>query len=151
MGRPCPIKDVGLCTGASTTRLIRALNDVRSLPSSLRPLAYRIGASPIKMPGAQTPFRLGWIRSYASGFAVQPPSEPEIPAIEPPSSPDSSPRREPNLKRSAKQRGSRAPSCSNSSANLNQIPSPDKRAIPALPPQRKKRGLAYRDLISFRN
>ena len=40
-------------------RLTLALDDVRSLPSSLRLLAYKMGALPMEMPWAQTVMSLG--------------------------------------------------------------------------------------------
>ena len=78
----------GLNSAAAAWRIIRAINDARSSPSSFHMLAWGLGARPAKMIGAHTATSLGWILNYLFSFARQPPIEYEHHLELPPSSCD---------------------------------------------------------------
>ena len=59
----------GLRRGAGQTRILEAFRGLRIFPSSLRLLAYKIGAWRVRLNGALTNMKLGWIaRSLFQSF-----------------------------------------------------------------------------------
>ena len=54
----------GLRRGAGQTRILEAFRDLRISPSSLRLLAYKIGAWRVRLNGTLTNMRLGWITHF---------------------------------------------------------------------------------------
>ena len=59
----------GMCYRALSQRAIQAYNDIRSFPSSLHFLAWKIGAWHVKLVCTPTAMSLGWFASYL--FRIQ--------------------------------------------------------------------------------
>ena len=59
----------GLDPNAKLEDLVRAIRDLAEFPSSLHLAAWKLGAWPILMTGAQTTISLGWVIRYLFDFA----------------------------------------------------------------------------------
>ena len=70
-GNFAPHQGSGVYPAASPQRIIRALTDIFSSPSSLHSFAWNVGAWPVKMLGAQTAISSGWIMNYLISPANQ--------------------------------------------------------------------------------
>ena len=77
----------GLDPRASLEDILRAIKDLSNFPSSLHLAAWKIGAWPVLMTGAQTAMSLGWVMRYLYDFARALPDRCEFHhAVEPSSS-----------------------------------------------------------------
>ena len=59
----------GLGPNAKLEDLVRAIRDLAQFPSSLHLTAWKLGAWPVLMTGAQTTISLGWVTRYLFDFA----------------------------------------------------------------------------------
>ena len=59
----------GLDPNAKLEDLVRAVRDLDQSPPSLHLTAWKLGASPVLMTGAQTTISLGWVIRYLFDFA----------------------------------------------------------------------------------